>query len=79
RARLEDRIAAAGLPLTGLVLHDDRAALPPTAPLRADLREHSFETPPAPPAAPPAPAPDTRRPVVAATVRPAADQEGSGP
>ncbi|MGW4345090.1 phenylacetate--CoA ligase family protein [Streptomyces sp. NPDC004690] len=51
RARLEERIAAAGLPLTGLVLYDDRTVLPPTAPLRADLREHSFETAPSPPGA----------------------------
>ncbi|WP_282107299.1 phenylacetate--CoA ligase family protein [Streptomyces sennicomposti] len=51
RARLEERIAAAGLPLTGLVLYDDRTALPPTAPLRADLREHTFETAPSPPGA----------------------------
>ncbi|WP_439947968.1 phenylacetate--CoA ligase family protein [Streptomyces sp. BBFR109] len=51
RARLEERIAAAGLPLTGLVLYDDRTALPPTAPLRADLCEHTFETAPSPPGA----------------------------
>ncbi|CAM5266712.1 hypothetical protein SXANM310S_02803 [Streptomyces xanthochromogenes] len=42
--RLEDRATAAGLPLAGIVLHDDRADLPPTAPVRADLREHTFES-----------------------------------
>lgn len=42
--RLEDRATAAGLPLAAIVLHDDRADLPPTAPLRADLREHTFES-----------------------------------
>ncbi|MEV7603076.1 phenylacetate--CoA ligase family protein [Kitasatospora sp. NPDC089797] len=42
--RLEERAAAAGLRLSDIVLHEDRAALPPTTPVRADLREHSFES-----------------------------------
>ena len=42
--RLEDRATAAALPLDGIVLYDDRAELPVTAPVRADLREHTFET-----------------------------------
>ncbi len=44
RRRLEERAASAGLPLTGIVLYDDRSAMPRTAPVRADLREHTFET-----------------------------------
>ncbi|WP_371789911.1 phenylacetate--CoA ligase family protein [Streptomyces sp. NBC_01471] len=42
--RLEDRATAAGLALDAIVLHDDPAALPPTGPVRADLREHTFES-----------------------------------
>ena len=42
--RLEERAQAAGLPLAGIVLHDDPSALPPTGPLRSDLREHTFES-----------------------------------
>ncbi|OON82790.1 AMP-binding protein [Streptomyces tsukubensis] len=42
--RLEERAAAAGLPLDGIVLHDDPAGLPRTGPVRADLREHTFES-----------------------------------
>ncbi|MHA6757662.1 phenylacetate--CoA ligase family protein [Streptacidiphilus sp. PAMC 29251] len=45
RGRLEERAQAARLPLAGIVLHDDRADLPPTTPVRADLHEHSFESP----------------------------------
>ncbi len=40
--RLEERATAAGLPLAAIRLHEDRAALPATTPLRADLREHTF-------------------------------------
>lgn len=43
RRSLEERTAAAGLPLAGIALYDDRALMPPTTPLRADLRERSFE------------------------------------
>ncbi|MFJ6574266.1 phenylacetate--CoA ligase family protein [Streptomyces sp. NPDC091292] len=43
-SRLEDRATEAGLPLEGIVLHDDPAGLPPTGPVRADLREHTFES-----------------------------------
>ncbi|MFD7450653.1 phenylacetate--CoA ligase family protein [Kitasatospora sp. NPDC059827] len=53
--RLEERAAAAGLRLSAIVLHEDRAAMPPTAPVRADLREHSFEAPGASAPAPPTP------------------------
>ncbi|MER7850432.1 AMP-binding protein [Kitasatospora sp. NPDC096077] len=42
--RLEERAATAGLRLSAIVLHEDRATLPPTTPVRADLREHSFES-----------------------------------
>ncbi|MFJ9770287.1 phenylacetate--CoA ligase family protein [Kitasatospora sp. NPDC101157] len=42
--RLEERAAAAGLRLSDIVLHEDRSTMPPTTPVRADLREHSFET-----------------------------------
>ncbi|MEU5498792.1 AMP-binding protein [Streptomyces griseofuscus] len=42
--RLEDRATAAGLALGGIVLHDDPAAMPATGPVRADLREHTFES-----------------------------------
>lgn len=42
--RLEERATAAGLALEGIVLHDDPATLPPTGPVRADLREHTFES-----------------------------------
>ncbi|MEU7023100.1 AMP-binding protein [Streptomyces sp. NPDC046203] len=49
--RLEDRATAAGLALGAVVLHDDPAGLPPVNPVRADLREHTFE--PARPAAAP--------------------------
>ena len=41
--RLEDRATLLGLPLAGIVLHEDVADLPTTVPLRADLREHTFE------------------------------------
>ncbi|MEV7924843.1 phenylacetate--CoA ligase family protein [Kitasatospora sp. NPDC088779] len=44
RRRLEERASAAGLPLAGIVLHDDRSKLPPSSPVRADLREHTFES-----------------------------------
>nr|WP_202532317.1 phenylacetate--CoA ligase family protein [Streptomyces sp. SID3212] len=42
--RLEERATAAGLALDAIVLHDDPATLPPTGPVRADLREHTFES-----------------------------------
>ncbi|MFB6940419.1 phenylacetate--CoA ligase family protein [Streptomyces sp. NPDC056237] len=42
--RLEDRATAAGLALAAIVLHDEPAGLPPTGPVRADLREHTFES-----------------------------------
>jgi phenylacetate-CoA ligase len=42
--RLEEQAAAAGLTLERIVLHDDPAGLPPTGPVRADLREHTFES-----------------------------------
>lgn len=42
--RLEERATTAGLALDGIVLHDDPATLPPTGPVRADLREHTFES-----------------------------------
>lgn len=41
--RLEDRATAAGLALDAVVLHDDPAAMPRTGPVRADLRERTFE------------------------------------
>lgn len=41
---LEQRAADAGLPLAGIVLHNDRSLMPPTGPLRADLHERSFES-----------------------------------
>lgn len=41
--RLEERATAAGLALDAIVLHDDPASMPPTGPVRADLREHTFE------------------------------------
>ncbi|WEH29272.1 phenylacetate--CoA ligase family protein [Streptomyces sp. AM 3-1-1] len=41
--RLEDRASAARLPLESIVLHDDPDDMPPTGPVRADLREHTFE------------------------------------
>ncbi|MEW1693061.1 phenylacetate--CoA ligase family protein [Streptomyces sp. NPDC091265] len=41
--RLEERATAAGLALNAIVLHDDQASMPPTGPVRADLREHTFE------------------------------------
>jgi hypothetical protein len=41
--RLEDRATHAALSLAGIVLHEDVADLPPSAPLRSDLREHTFE------------------------------------
>lgn len=44
RRRLEERAAGAGLAVDGLVLYGDRSDMPPTGPVRADLREHSFET-----------------------------------
>ncbi|WP_367221993.1 phenylacetate--CoA ligase family protein, partial [Streptomyces sp. 16-176A] len=78
RARLEERIAAAGLPLTGLVLYDDRTALPPTAPLRADLREHSFETAPIPPGASPPGASPPGAGTVGAAGSGAGDGDGGG-
>ncbi|TQF01672.1 AMP-binding protein [Kitasatospora acidiphila] len=40
--RLEDGATAAGLPLAAIRLYDDRESMPPTVPLRADLREHGF-------------------------------------
>ncbi|WEH35809.1 phenylacetate--CoA ligase family protein [Streptomyces sp. AM 4-1-1] len=43
RRALEGRIAASGMAVTGLVLYDDRSAMPPTGPVRADLREHAFQ------------------------------------
>jgi hypothetical protein len=43
RGRLEERATRAGLPLAAIVLHEDAATLPSPAPLRADLREHTFE------------------------------------
>ncbi|RCG30672.1 phenylacetate--CoA ligase family protein [Sphaerisporangium album] len=46
-ARLEDA-AALALPLGGIILHEDPATMPPTPPLRADLREHSFDHHPTP-------------------------------
>ncbi|MFJ4961112.1 Phenylacetate-coenzyme A ligase [Streptomyces sp. ADI96-02] len=42
--RLHERATTAGLALDGIVLHDDPATLPPTGPVRADLREHTFES-----------------------------------
>lgn len=41
---LADRIRerAVGLPLSGVVVHDDTGTMPPTAPVRADLRELRF-------------------------------------
>ncbi|MGC5396312.1 phenylacetate--CoA ligase family protein [Streptomyces sp. DT20] len=42
--RLEDRATAAGLALDAVVLHDDPAAMPRTGPVRADLRERTFES-----------------------------------
>ncbi|MFB7594191.1 phenylacetate--CoA ligase family protein [Streptomyces sp. NPDC056160] len=74
RARLEERAAAAGLPLAGLVLYDDRSAMPPTSPLRADLREHSFEAV-ARPGLPDRPGPGGT-PAVAAHGGAAAGEEG---
>ncbi|MEV6986728.1 AMP-binding protein [Sphaerisporangium sp. NPDC051017] len=50
-ARLEEAAATRGLPLSGIVLHDDLADMPATPPLRADLREHSFDHHPTPAAA----------------------------
>lgn len=46
--RLEERARTAGLALDGIVLHEDRAKMPPTTPLRSDLREHSFQPAPRP-------------------------------
>lgn len=42
QGRLEGAVAAAGLPIERLVLHDDAADVPSPAPLRCDLREESF-------------------------------------
>jgi phenylacetate-coenzyme A ligase PaaK-like adenylate-forming protein len=42
-ARLEERAAALALPLHGIVLVGDAAELPRPCPVRADLRETSFE------------------------------------
>ncbi|MFC4534656.1 hypothetical protein [Sphaerisporangium dianthi] len=42
-ARLEDAATARGLEVGGIVLHDEPDRMPPTPPLRADLREHSFD------------------------------------
>jgi phenylacetate-coenzyme A ligase PaaK-like adenylate-forming protein len=42
-ARLDERAGQLGLALAGIVTHTDRAGLPPTEPVRADLREHTFE------------------------------------
>ncbi|WNI20492.1 phenylacetate--CoA ligase family protein [Streptomyces sp. ITFR-16] len=47
--RLEERATAQGLALDAVVLHDDPASMPATGPVRADLREQTFE--PARPAA----------------------------
>ncbi len=41
--RLEDGATRAGLPIGGIVLHEDAATLPSPTPLRVDLREHTFE------------------------------------
>jgi len=43
-ARLEDRATAHRLAVSGIALVEDPAALPTPCRLRADLREHSFET-----------------------------------
>ena len=43
RSRLEDAAAGRGLAIDGIVLHGDITDLPPHAPPRADLREHTFE------------------------------------
>ncbi|MER5886149.1 phenylacetate--CoA ligase family protein [Streptomyces sp. NPDC001941] len=43
RGRLEERATALGLALVGIVPHDDPATMPTTGPVRADLREHTFE------------------------------------
>ncbi|MFB8088276.1 phenylacetate--CoA ligase family protein [Streptomyces sp. NPDC055992] len=53
--RLEERATALGLGLNAIVLHDDPATMPPTGPVRADLREHTFE--PARPASTPVASP----------------------
>ncbi|MEU8141191.1 AMP-binding protein [Nonomuraea sp. NPDC048901] len=42
-SRLEERAADLGLPLRGIELVDDPAALPGLCRVRADLREHTFE------------------------------------
>lgn len=43
-ARLEERAGELGLPLAGVVTHTDRADLPPSEPVRSDMREQTFET-----------------------------------
>jgi phenylacetate-CoA ligase len=43
RAALLDEFIAHGVPIGDVRLYRVRADLPPTAPVRADLREHSFE------------------------------------
>ncbi|MGC0418162.1 phenylacetate--CoA ligase family protein [Embleya sp. AB8] len=42
--RLEDRATAAGMSVAAIVVHEDPDDLPPTGPVRADLREHTFES-----------------------------------
>lgn len=42
--RLEERATAEGLALDTVVLHDDPASMPATGPVRADLRERTFES-----------------------------------
>ncbi|MEV4759268.1 hypothetical protein AB0J86_29800 [Micromonospora sp. NPDC049559] len=42
-ARLEEAVAARGLDICGVMLHEDAADLPRTPPLRADLTERSFD------------------------------------
>jgi hypothetical protein len=43
RAELHAELNRHGLPVADVRLYLDRAELPPTAPVRADLREHAFE------------------------------------
>lgn len=42
-SRLEERAGELGLPVRGIRLYDDRDDMPPTVPVRADLREETFE------------------------------------
>lgn len=42
--RLEERATSSGLALDAIVLHDEPSSMPPTGPVRADLREHTFES-----------------------------------